>query len=195
MPLRYVLEQRLSPTEDKGVDDQPKLVDQALVHQAADQRGAADGMHVLAGLLFHSPDLFDVANDPRVLPGDVGQSPGQDDMGRSCREAGVGDLALRRHLAREGQNALGVRQDGAPVLLVAGVHSAPEDTRVDLREQIEGILPRVDPIEFPVGTLDEAVHRHHQRGDDLSHFMGPFESEGGPSCQSTATGPSLPAYP
>ena len=86
MPLLYVLEQRLSPTEDEGVHDQPELVDQALVHQAANQRGAADGMHVFAGLLFHPPDLFDVANDPRVLPGDLVQSPGQDNMGRPFRK-------------------------------------------------------------------------------------------------------------
>jgi hypothetical protein len=86
----------------------------------------------------------------------------------------VGDLALRRNLAGEGQDALGVGQDGAPILLVAGIHSAAEDARVDLGEQIEGILPRVDPIEFPIGSLDEAVHRHHQRGDDLSHVRRPF---------------------
>jgi hypothetical protein len=160
MPLRDVLEQRLSPTEDDGVHDEPKLVDQALLHQTANQRGAADGVHVLAGLLFHAPDLFDVSNNPRVLPGDIVQSPGQDEMGRSFRQACVSDLALRRNLAGEGQDAIGVGQDGALIPLVAGIHSAAEDACVDLRKQIEGIFPRIDPIEFPIGSLDEAVHRH-----------------------------------
>jgi hypothetical protein len=99
MPLLYVLEQRRSPTEDDGVHDQPELVDEALVHQTANQRGAADGVHVLAGLLLHAPDRFDVSNDPCVLPGDVIQRPRQDEMGRSFREARVSDLARRRDLA------------------------------------------------------------------------------------------------
>ena len=43
MPLLYVLEQPLSPTEDDGLHDQPKLVDQSVVDPTAKQRGAADG--------------------------------------------------------------------------------------------------------------------------------------------------------
>jgi hypothetical protein len=116
-------------------------------------------MHVLAGLLLHVSGLFDVSNDPRVLPGDAIQRPGQDDVGRSFREAGIRDLARRRDLAGEGQDALRVGQDGSPVLLVARIHSAAEDARVNLGEQIERIFPRIDPIEFPIGSLDEVVHR------------------------------------
>src|SRR5262249_30444368 len=105
----------------------------------------------------------------------------------------VSDLALRRNPAREGQDALGVGQDGAPILLVAGIHSASEYARVDLGEQIEGILPRVDPIELPLGSLDEAVHRHHQRGDDLSHVSAPFKGDSRTKLpDSTGTGSSLP---
>ena len=51
--------------------DEPELIDQAQIHQTGDQGGAADGMHVLAGLLFHVADFLDVSNDPRGLPGDV----------------------------------------------------------------------------------------------------------------------------
>jgi hypothetical protein len=153
------LNSAVPPPEDDGVHDQAKLVDQALVHQTADQRGAADGVHVLAGLLLHVSDLRDVSNDPRVLPADRVQRPGQDDMGRSFREVGVRDLALRSDLAGEGQDAGRVGQDGSPVLFVAGIHPAAEDARIDLGKEIEGILPRVDPIELPMGSLDEAVHR------------------------------------
>src|SRR5262245_42824192 len=75
-PLPDVLEQRRSSTEDDGVHDQADLVDQTLVHQTADERGAADGMHVLAGLLLHLSDLFEISNDPGVIPGDRVQRPG-----------------------------------------------------------------------------------------------------------------------
>src|SRR5262245_12637603 len=93
MPLLDVLEQRLSFTQDDGMYDQPEFVDQAPVHQTANQGGTANGMYVLAGLLFCPPDLLDVSNDPRVLPGDVVESAGQDDMGRLFREVCVSDLA------------------------------------------------------------------------------------------------------
>jgi hypothetical protein len=52
MPLVDVFEQRLSSTKDDQMYDEPELVDQAPVHQTADQPGTADGVHVLAGVLF-----------------------------------------------------------------------------------------------------------------------------------------------
>ena len=62
-------------------------------------------------------------------------------MRRSFRKACVSDLSLRSRLAGEGHDAFGVCQDGAPVLLVAGIHPAAEDADIDLGEKIEGILP------------------------------------------------------
>ena len=46
-------------------------------------------------------------------------------MGRLVGEARVRDFGLRSDLAGEGQNALGVGQDGTPVLLIARIHPAP----------------------------------------------------------------------
>src|SRR4029450_2376823 len=95
-------------------------------------------------------------------------------MGRSFSEVCVGDLALRSDLAGEGQSALGVSQNGAPVLLVARIHPAAQNTLVDLGEQIKRIFPPVHPIQSSVGSLDEAVNRHEQSSDDLSHVRSPF---------------------
>jgi hypothetical protein len=113
VPFRDILEKRRPSTEHDRVNDEAKLIDQALVHQTANQRGAADGMHVPSGLLLHSSDFFDVSNDPCVRPGDGVQRARQDDMGRFFREAGVRDLALRRDPAGERQDALRVGQDGS----------------------------------------------------------------------------------
>src|SRR5215510_1351552 len=96
------------------------------------------------------------------------------DMRSSFSEVCVGDLALRSDLAGDGQSALGVGQNGAPVLLVARIHPAAQHTGVDLGEKITGIFPRVYPIQFSVGSLDEAVNRHEQSSDDLSHVRSPF---------------------
>src|SRR3972149_7343688 len=104
-------------------------------------------------------------------------------MGCSFGEMCECDLALR--------SALGVGQHGAPVLLVTGIHPATDDARVDLGEQIEEILPRVDPIDFPLGSLDEAVHRHPQRSDDLSHLSSPFKCIQGTGYRSIVNGWSL----
>src|SRR4030095_6044050 len=95
-------------------------------------------------------------------------------MGSSFSEVCVGDLALRSDLAGEGQNALGVGQNGAPVLLVARIHPAAQNTRVDLGEKIKGIFPLFYPIEVSIGSLDEAVNRHDQSSYDLSHVRSPF---------------------
>jgi hypothetical protein len=93
--LRDVLEQRLfSPRRtSRSSSIKPWFI--RLPHQ----RGAAHDVHALSRLLLQSPDLVDVSNDAGVLPSDSLQGPGQDNMGRSLREAGIRDLALRRTLA------------------------------------------------------------------------------------------------
>src|SRR5580765_4774492 len=98
-------------------------------------------------------------------------------MGRLVGEARISDFGLRSDPAGEGQNALGVGQDGKPVLLVARIHPATQDTRVDLREQIKGIFPRLYPIQVSVGPLDEVVHRYPQSCDYFSHVNSPYRSE------------------
>ena len=62
----------------------------------------------------------------------------------------------------------------ASQLLVGRIHPATQDTRVDLREQIEGIFPRLYPIQFSVGPLDEVVHRYPQSCDYFSHVNSPY---------------------
>jgi hypothetical protein len=50
--------------------------------------------------------------------------------------------------------------------------SAWHETDPDARRQR---IATLDPIQFPIGSLDEAVHRHHQRGDDLSQCEVSFQ--------------------
>ena len=75
MPLLHILEQGFPSAKDDGLNHDPKFIDQAGVHQAGHQRCAADGMHVLAGLLFQRAKVLDVPNDPSVLPADLVQRP------------------------------------------------------------------------------------------------------------------------
>ena len=75
MPLLDVLEQGFPSAQDDWLNHDPKFIDQSGVDQAGHQRRAADGMHVLAGLLFQRAKGFDVPNDPSVLPADLVQRP------------------------------------------------------------------------------------------------------------------------
>ena len=75
MPLLDVLEQGFPSAQDDWLNHDPKFIDQSGVDQAGHQRRAADGMHVLAGLLFQRAKVFDVPNDPSVLPADLVQRP------------------------------------------------------------------------------------------------------------------------
>jgi hypothetical protein len=68
-------------------------------------------------------------------------------------------------------NTLEVGQYRKPVLLVARIHPAAQDARVDLRKQIKRVLPRPYPVHLSVGPLDEAVHRHLQGRNQLSHAV------------------------
>ena len=81
-------------------------------------------------------------------------------MGRLAGEARISHLSFRSNPAGERQQRLGLGEDGAPVSLVIGIHPAAEDARVDLRQQIERVVPGLDPVQFAVTALDEAVQRH-----------------------------------
>ena len=164
-----VLEERLADAQDDGMHNEPKLIEQAGIDEAADQRGAADRMDVLARLTLEVADDFDLLDDPGRLPADLVQRPGEHEMGRLVGEVGVGDLTLRGELAGEGQGRFGIVQDGKLVLLIARVHPAAEDARVDLVQKAEVIRPGLDPVEFTIGPFDEAVERYLHRRDDLAH--------------------------
>ena len=71
MPLLHIFEQRLASAQNKGIDHELELIDQAQIHQTGYQSSAADNVHVSAQLLFQPPDIFDVSNDPCGLPGDL----------------------------------------------------------------------------------------------------------------------------
>jgi hypothetical protein len=154
-----IFEQCLSSAQDNGADDYPELIDQANVHQAGNQRGAANGVHILARVLLQLADLFDVSNDSRVRPRGLVQGLGQNYMRCLVGEVRIVDLALRSDLAREGQSALRIGQDGAPVLRVARIHAAAQNTCIDLREKFKRIFPALYPIKLSVGPLNEAVER------------------------------------
>ena len=131
--------------------------------------------NVLPRLLLHGPDLLDVTNDPSRLPRHGFERRGQDDMRGGVREARVFDLARGRELSGERHCTLRVGVHRAPVLLIARIHAAAENQGVDPRHQIEGVLPRVDPVDLSVRALDEPVQRHPECSDELSHVNSSFE--------------------
>src|SRR5918996_4175348 len=94
VPIADVLEQRLAAAENNRTHRQPKLIDHSLVHQAGDERGAADSVDVLARLLLQAQDLLNLTNNGARLPADLSQSAREDKMGRPVCEARVGDLVL-----------------------------------------------------------------------------------------------------
>ena len=61
------------------------------------------------------------------------------------------------------------------VLLVARVHPTTKNARVNLREKVERIFPRIHPVEFSVRPFDQPVQRRDQGRDDLSHVRAPTD--------------------
>jgi hypothetical protein len=42
-------------------------------------------------------------------------------------------------------------------LFIARVHSAAEDGRVGVGDQAERVIPRINPVDLPVGSLNVAI--------------------------------------
>src|SRR2546428_6058576 len=155
-----VLEQAFSGAYHDRVEQEPKLVVEALTQQRSDKRGATKDGNVLPGLLL---ELGDLSHD--VLGDQLGFSPGDGLKGRGdnklwcfveviCVRTVVGGLVRPvsgEDLVRPPAQQKGVRR-GHPLAghlphLVCEVGSGP-------------ILRR----------LHNAVQRHHQRRNDLSHL-------------------------
>jgi hypothetical protein len=98
MTLLHIFEQRLSSTQNKRIDHQPQLIDQAQIHQTGYQSGAAEYQHILARLLFQFSNFFHVSHDSHCLPFNLIQGPGKDQVEYLVGPARVGDFIGRSFL-------------------------------------------------------------------------------------------------
>jgi len=156
----------LPAPENDGVDGEPVLVDEVVVHQGVDEVRAAGDQDVPAGLLFEIGDLFgDIATEERrVRPLHLLQA--------------LGDHVFRQriHPVREPIISGRRRPEGRPDL----IGDAPQEERVYPEDLVDlealdvlgGVSQR--PAVLPVGMLfvprrfHDAVERHELGCDQPS---------------------------
>src|SRR3989441_8870228 len=155
-----VFEQAFSGAYHDRVEQEPELVEEALTQQRSDKRGAPKDGDVLPGLLL---ELGDLSHD--VLGDQFGVPPGDRLQGRGDNKLwGVVEVICVRTVV------------GGLVRPVSGedlVRPPAQQKGVRRGHPLAGHLPY---FVYEVGSapilrrLHNAVQRHHQRRNDLSHL-------------------------
>src|SRR5438093_3524034 len=155
-----VLEQALAGAHHDRVDQEPELVEEALTQQRTDKRGAPEDGDVLPGLLL---ELGDLSHD--VLGDQLGVPPGDRLHGRGDNKLwGVVEVVCVRTVF------------GGLVRPVSGedlVRPPAQQKGVRRGHPLAGHLPHFvcEVGDGPIlRRLHNAVQRHHQRRNDLSHL-------------------------
>jgi len=121
--------------------------------------GGAQDHNVLARLLFQFQDFFlDVVSDqPRIVPVHSLQRLGKNNFGQTVHF--VGDFIVRSR---------------GPISRHQFVSGSAENQGVGVAQHVFGIFvkffPHDMPIQFFVGSLDEAIERYQIRNDHFAHY-------------------------
>ena len=162
-PARAVLEKALTATGKHGIDFEAQFVEQAGMQQRLDQPGAAMDADVATGLLLQRLDrvdeiAFEQRDIAKVSPPHVLQRSRCDVFGDAV------DVVGKRLVVRS-------RPEACPFL----VGDAPQQHGVFLRQPgmeigLHFLAAQVlDRVEQGVFELDDAIERHEQVRNDLSH--------------------------
>src|SRR6266540_669406 len=194
--LASLLEQALPTAQDDGEDHQPVLVDQVVLHQRADELGAAGHQDVAAVPLLEPGDLVDdvVPDHGRVVPLGLVQRGRHDVLGHAVH--------LLAELAGVGHGRPG---GGEPL-----VGHASQEEGVGRQRLVELELGAIVPLlelEGPASVLEglrstrvlhHAVQAHELRHDDLAHAAPPCRLSGAesqPSARCSAMRSKKPDHP
>ena len=167
-PLVDAAEERLALAQDYRVNNQPELIDQILVQKAGDESCPADDIHALSWLALEGSELRDVPDDLRGGPRDALEGCGQNNVGCLSSQPCVRDFTLRGDSVLERRDSLRIGVYRFPVLPVVWVHASSEDERVDVRDQLDRVGPRIDPVLLSLWSLGEAIQRDLKCSDHRS---------------------------
>jgi Amidase len=204
--------ERLPLTGDQRIDNKPKFIHQPGIDEARRNSGTPHEIDVLARSPLEGRDVFDSPEEACLRPKSGSQGARQHIMRGLLNEAGPFDLTFRWNPVRQPVGLVRLILYRGPILLVVGVHAAPDYACIYLLRQAVVLRPRLDPIRVALRPLNFPVDRHLHSGNQFTHanllFVEmlvargrsmPVEQVGQrvelafPTCSATALGPRTTA--